>query len=144
MTGLTISVRAGQTVTGQSLTVLADFPSAGCRMVAAAATPGSVVALEDVGQNRTRTAVIGVLRKFCTLVDLRKTANAAGEPIGTIIVTGDRTGSTPIQPHKVPELIDELPAIAALAAYSGKVRVDGDVASIAYPVFFETLDRLVA
>jgi 3-phosphoshikimate 1-carboxyvinyltransferase len=94
-------------------------------MVAAAAIPESVVTLENVGRNPTRTAPTGVLRKFGAHVDLHETANAAGEPIGTIIVTGDRTGSIHIQPHEVPELIDELPAIAALAAHSGEVRVDG-------------------
>src|SRR5204862_6422378 len=48
-----------------------------------------------------------------------------GEPIGTIIVAGDRTGSVHIRPDEVPELIDELPAIAALAAHSGEVSVHG-------------------
>jgi 3-phosphoshikimate 1-carboxyvinyltransferase len=123
--GLTTTVRGGQTGTGQSLTVPGDFSSAAFWMVAAAAMPGSVVTLEDVGLNPTRTALIGVLRRFGAHVDLRETAKAAGEPIGTIIVTGDRTGSVHIQPHEVPELIDELPAIAALAAHSGEVRVDG-------------------
>src|SRR4029077_12747382 len=94
-------------------------------MVAAAALPGSVVTIEEVGLNPTRTALIGVLRKFGANVDLRETAREAGEPIGTIIVTGDRTGSVHIQPYEVPELIDELPAIAALAAHSGEVHVEG-------------------
>lgn len=123
--GLTISVRGGQTGIGQSLTVPGDFSSAAFWMVAAAAMPGSVVTLEDVGLNPTRTALIGVLRRFGAHVDLRETAKAAGEPIGTIIVTGDRTGSVHIQPDEVPELIDELPALAALAAQRGEVRVDG-------------------
>jgi 3-phosphoshikimate 1-carboxyvinyltransferase len=123
--GLTTSVRGGQAGTGQSLTVPGDFSSAAFWMVAAAAMPGSVVTLEDVGLNPTRTALIGVLRRFGAHVDLRETAKAAGEPIGTITVTGDRTGSVHIQPHEVPELIDELPALAALAAHRGEVRVDG-------------------
>jgi 3-phosphoshikimate 1-carboxyvinyltransferase len=123
--GLTISIRGHQTGRGQSLPVPGDFSSAAFWMVAAAALPGSVVTIEDVGLNPTRTALIGVLRKFGAHVDLRETATAAGEPIGTIIVTGDQTGSVHIQPHEVPELIDELPAIAALAAHSGEVCVDG-------------------
>jgi 3-phosphoshikimate 1-carboxyvinyltransferase len=114
--------------------------SAAFWIAAAAAMPGSVVSLADVGLNPTRTALIGVLRRFGANVDLRETANTGGEPIGTIIVAGDRTGSIHIQPHEVPELIDELPAITALAAPSGEVRVDG----ISYSGFFEALDRLVA
>jgi 5-enolpyruvylshikimate-3-phosphate synthase len=148
------SARGDQTGTGpQALTVPDDFSPAAFWMVAAAAMPGSVVTLEDVGQNPTRTPLIGVFRKFGAHVDPRERPDATGEPIGTIIVTGDRTGSIHIQPHEVPELIDELPAIAALVAHSGEVRVDAgapsriegaDAVSIPYPSFFETFDRLVA
>ena len=57
---------------------------------------------------------------FGAHVNLRERANAAGEAIGTIIVTGDRAGSIHIQPHEAPELIDDLSAIPVLG-----VRVDG-------------------
>src|SRR5262249_56084924 len=122
--GLTVSVPGNQSGRAQTLAVPGDFSSPAFWMVAAAALPGSVVTIEHVGLNPTRTALIGVLRKFGANVDLRETAAAAGEPIGTIIVTGDRTGSVHIQPHEVPELIDELPAIAALPAPSAEVPVD--------------------
>jgi 3-phosphoshikimate 1-carboxyvinyltransferase len=51
--------------------------------------------------------------------------SAAGEPRGVITVEGDRTGTLDIAPHEVPGLIDELPAIAALAAHGGQVTVRG-------------------
>ena len=38
---------------------------------------------------------------------------------------GDRTGTLDIAPEEVPGLIDELPAIAALAAHGGEVTVRG-------------------
>jgi 3-phosphoshikimate 1-carboxyvinyltransferase len=123
--GMTTSIRGDQKGTGQSLLIPGDFSSAAFWMVAAAALPGSTVTIEDVGLNPTRTALIGVLRRFGARVDVRETAAAAGEPIGTIIVEGDRTGSVHITAPEVPELIDELPAIAALASHSGEVRVDG-------------------
>ena len=123
--GLTTSIRGRQTGTAQSLLVPGDFSSAAFWMVAAASLPGSEVTIEDVGLNPTRIALVEVLRRFGANVDLRATSQAAGEPIGTIIVTGDRTGSVHITSHEVPALIDELPAIAALAAHSGEVRVDG-------------------
>jgi len=133
-------------------------------MVAATAKPGSAVTIEDVGLIPTRTSLVGVLRKFGAHVDLRERANAAGEAIGTIIVTGDRAGSIYIQPHEAPEPIDDLSAIVVLAARSGEVRVDGATelrvkdGSVAdgagddwpavtvaiAPSVFETLGRLVA
>lgn len=156
------SVRGGQTGNRQSPTGPGDFPSAAVWMVAAEAIQGSVVTLEHVRLNPTCTALIDVLRNFGVLVDLRERANAVGKPIRTIILTGDRTGSIHIQPHDVPELIDELPAFATLAAQSGEVRVhaaralgvkesDGTSVLVAGRRAFgvegdklETLDRLVA
>jgi 3-phosphoshikimate 1-carboxyvinyltransferase len=123
--GLTTSVHGPQQGTGRSLKVPGDFSSAAFWMVAAAALPGSEVVLEEVGLNPTRTALLGILRRFGARVEVHETAQAAGEPIGTVVVTGERTGSVHILPHEVPELIDELPAIAALAAHGGEVRVDG-------------------
>jgi 3-phosphoshikimate 1-carboxyvinyltransferase len=123
--GLTVSVRGHQAGTGQTLLVPGDFSSAAFWMVATAALPGSEITIEDVGVNPTRTALVDVLRRFGARVDVHETANAAGEPIGTIVVRGDRTGSVEIEPHEVPALIDELPALAALAAHGGEVSVRG-------------------
>jgi 3-phosphoshikimate 1-carboxyvinyltransferase len=52
-------------------------------------------------------------------------ADAAGEPRGTVIVEGDRIGRIDITPEEVPGLIDELPAIAALAGHGAEVSVRG-------------------
>ena len=124
-TGNTISVSGGQGALGQTLSVPGDFSSAAFWMVAAAALPGSRVEIDDVGLNPTRTGLIGVLRRFGASVEVRETGSAAGEARGTIVVTGDRTGAIEIAPEEVPGLIDELPAIAALAAHGGEVSVRG-------------------
>lgn len=123
--GHTISIDGGQRGHGQSLLVPGDFSSAAFWMVAAAAIPGSQVTIDDVGLNPTRTGLIDVLRRFGAKVDVHETGGQAGEPIGTIVVTGDRTGSVTIAPEEVPGIIDELPAIGALAAHGGEVSVTG-------------------
>ena len=114
-----------QRLTAQSLSVPGDFSSAAFWMVAAAALPGSRVEIEDVGLNPTRTALIGVLQRFGARVLVEITGMEAGEPRGTVLVESDRTGSIEISPEEVPGLIDELPAIAALAAHGGEVSVRG-------------------
>lgn len=124
-TGHTISVAGGQRGIGQTLSVPGDFSSAAFWMVAAAALPGSRVQIDDVGLNPTRTDLIDLLRRFGARVEVRETGHAAGEARGTIVVTGDRTGAIEIVPGEVPGLIDELPAIAALAAHGGEVSVRG-------------------
>jgi 3-phosphoshikimate 1-carboxyvinyltransferase len=123
--GLTVSVAGGQRAWPQALAVPGDFSSAAFWLVAAAALPGSRVEIVDVGLNPTRSALIGVLRRFGARVTIALDDDRAGEPRGSIVVEGDRTGAIDISPEEVPALIDELPAIAALAAYGGDVRVRG-------------------
>lgn len=128
--GLTVSVAGDQRLSARSLCIPGDFSSAAFWLVAAAALPGSRVEVEDVGLNPTRMALLDVLRRFGAHVIVEMTGagdsgNAAGEPRGTVVVEGDRTGALIIEPEEVPGLIDELPALAALAAHGGEVAVHG-------------------
>jgi 3-phosphoshikimate 1-carboxyvinyltransferase len=123
--GLAVSVTGYQPLTAQSLAIPGDFSSAAFWMVAAAALPGSRVEIEDVGLNPTRTALVGVLQRFGARVVVEITGIEAGEPRGTILVESDCTRTIEISPEEVPGLIDELPAIAALAAHGGEVSVRG-------------------
>ena len=123
--GLTVSVPGGQRLTGRSLDVPGDFSSAAFWLAAAAALPGSRIEIEDVGLNPTRTALLRVLERFGARVAVEVAGDDANEPRGTVIVEGDRTGAVEIGPDEVPLLIDELPAIAALAAHGGRVDVRG-------------------
>ncbi len=123
--GRRVSVDGGQSLTAQRLTVPGDFSSAAFWMVAAAAQPGSRVDIEDVGLNPSRTSLIDVLRRFGARVQVQLTSDGAGEPRGTITVEGDRIGRLDIAAEEVPGLIDELPAIAALAGHGAEVSVRG-------------------
>ncbi|MBI3400109.1 MAG: 3-phosphoshikimate 1-carboxyvinyltransferase [Acidobacteria bacterium] len=123
--GLAIAVPGGQRLHAQALSVPGDFSSAAFWLVAAAALPGSRVSVDEVGLNPSRTALLDVLRRFGARVEVVVTATEAGEPRGTITVERDRTRSLEIAPEEVPGLIDELPAIAALAAHGGEVSVRG-------------------
>jgi 3-phosphoshikimate 1-carboxyvinyltransferase len=123
--GLRVSVAGGQRLHGRTLMVPGDFSSAAFWLVAAAALPGSRVEIDEVGLNPTRTGLLDVLRRFGARVTVDVAVVDAGEPRGLIIVEGDRTGEVEIAPSEVPGLIDELPAIAALAAHGGQVSVRG-------------------
>jgi 3-phosphoshikimate 1-carboxyvinyltransferase len=123
--GRTVAVAEGGQGHGQTLSVPGDFSSAAFWMVAAASLPGSRVELEDVGLNPTRTALVGVLRRFGARVEVNETAETGGEPKGVIVVEAQDAGRVEIAPDEVPGLIDELPAIAALAAHGGEVSVAG-------------------
>lgn len=123
--GLTTSVSGGQAGHAAEVSIPGDFSSAAFWLVAAAALPGSRVEVEDVGLNPTRTGLLAVLRRFGARVTVTETATEAGEPRGVVAVEADRHGSVTIEPAEVPGLIDEIPAIAALAAHGGEVVVRG-------------------
>jgi 3-phosphoshikimate 1-carboxyvinyltransferase len=123
--GLVVSVAGGQRLQGRTLSVPGDFSSAAFWLVAAAALPGSRIVVEEVGLNPTRIALLDVLRRFGARVDVQVTATVAGEPRGIVSVEADAMGTLDIAPEEVPGLIDELPAIAALAAHGGQVTVRG-------------------
>jgi len=123
--GLRVSVAGGQRFEGRDLLVPGDFSSAAFWIVAAAALPGSKIDIDDVGVNPTRTALLDVLRRFGARVAVDVAATDAGEPRGSISVEADRAGAVTIEAAEVPALIDELPAIAALAAHGGQVDVRG-------------------
>jgi 3-phosphoshikimate 1-carboxyvinyltransferase len=121
----TVSLKGGRPLTGCALSIPGDFSSAAFWMVAAAALPGSRVEIADVGLNPTRTALVAVLRRFGARVTIEISGSDAGEPRGTISIEGDGSSTVDISADEVPGLIDELPAIGALAARSGQVTVRG-------------------
>ena len=126
--GLSVSVSGGQRLAAQKLSVPGDFSSAAFWLVAAAAIPGSRIEIEHVGLNPTRTALLDVLRRFGARVEVRveaKVATDGGESQGTVLVEYDRVHPIEIRPDEIPGLIDELPAIAALAVHGGHVTVSG-------------------
>jgi 3-phosphoshikimate 1-carboxyvinyltransferase len=68
-----------------------------------------------VGLNPSRTAVLQVLRRAGAEVETAEDSGVAGEPLGTIGVRYGAPRSFDIAPEEVPGLIDEIPALAALA-----------------------------
>jgi 3-phosphoshikimate 1-carboxyvinyltransferase len=105
--------------------VAGDISSAAFLMVAAAALPGSVLEIAGVGLNPTRTAMLDVLRRAGAGIDVQIEQEAAGEPIGRVHVRSGALRPITVAPAEVPDLIDELPALAAIAAHGGEVTVTG-------------------
>jgi 3-phosphoshikimate 1-carboxyvinyltransferase len=123
--GSTASVLGTPRLEARNLSVPGDFSSAAFWMVAAAALPGSHIEVENVGLNPTRTALIDVLRRFGATVGVHPSHIEGGEPRGSVLVEANEMRSVEILPAEVPGLIDELPALAALAAHHGEVTVRG-------------------
>lgn len=123
--GLAVSVAGGQRLTPVTMQIPGDISSAAFVLVAAAALAGSDVTCLDVGLNPSRTGFLDVLRRYGAVVDTQIKSGEAGEPLGWVRVRpGDRRDIV-IAPTDVPGLIDELPALAALATFGGRVEVRG-------------------
>jgi len=117
--------------TARAWTVPGDFSSAAFWIAGAAGRPGSEVMVRGVGLNPRRTALLDVLRRMGADVDAApETAAEPGEPIGTVTVRGAALRGTTVRGAEIPNLIDELPALAAAAALAEGETVIRDAAEL--------------
>jgi 3-phosphoshikimate 1-carboxyvinyltransferase len=123
--GLGIHLEGGQHLTAGQFDIPGDISSGVFWAVAAAGLPGSSVELRGVGLNPSRTAVLGVLRRAGAVVEAGGTHQQAGEPVGTVLVRHGELRPFTVTRPEVPALIDELPALAALATFGGGIVVTG-------------------
>lgn len=121
-----ISVDGGARLSGGLTFGVPGDPSATAFLaVAAAGLAGSQVDIEDVGLNPTRTALFDVLRRAGADVTIEQTGLWHGEPVGRVRVATGAKLDVVVTPGEVPLLIDELPALAALATFGGSIVVTG-------------------
>jgi len=120
-----VSVSGGQRLTARTLRVPGDISSAAFWLAAAAALPGSDLAVDEVGLNPTRTGILDVLRRLGADVEVGVEHERAFEPVGSIRVRYGTLGAARIDAAEVPGVIDELPVLAALATHGGELDVSG-------------------
>jgi 3-phosphoshikimate 1-carboxyvinyltransferase len=114
--GNTIVIDGGQRLSAARLRVPGDISSAAFWAALAAGRRGSDVTVEGVGLNPSRTGLIDVLRRAGADVETWVDDESAGEPVGRLRVRYGGGRSFAIDPPDVPGVIDEIPALAALAA----------------------------
>jgi 3-phosphoshikimate 1-carboxyvinyltransferase len=111
-----IEVWGGQRLLAQNLTVPGDVSGAAFWASLAGGTPGSAIEIDGVGLNLSRIAVLDVYRRAGVSVELSETQESAGERVGSVRFSFGRSESFTVEPWEVPLVIDEIPALAALAA----------------------------
>jgi 3-phosphoshikimate 1-carboxyvinyltransferase len=114
--GTAIAIDGGQTLRARDLSVPGDISSATFWMALAAGTPGGEVEIDGVGLNPSRTDILDIIRRTGAAVSVDDETGGAGEPMGRLRVAFDAPRSFAIEPADVPGIIDEIPALAALAA----------------------------
>ena len=119
--------RAGQTASApvDTLEVPGDPSSAAVWAVAASALSGSSVVIDGVLLNPRRLGFVKALQALGADISVITTGEVAGEPVGSLRVRHLGHGSCAIAGRDVPDLIDELPVLAARAALGGTLDVRG-------------------
>jgi 3-phosphoshikimate 1-carboxyvinyltransferase len=90
-------------------------------LVVAAALAGSRLVIREVGLNPSRTAFVEILARMGVSTTASVERTELGEPVGTLEVherTSDLAPTT-IAERELPLVIDEVPALAMLAAHAG-------------------------
>ena len=122
--GKTIRIKGGQEFQGQEVIVPGDISSAAFWLVAGLILPDSVIKIENVGINQTRTGILDVIQEMggdLTIEDRDEKAVSASLAVKTSSLKGIR-----IDGELIPRLIDELPIIALLATQANGQTVIAD------------------
>jgi 3-phosphoshikimate 1-carboxyvinyltransferase len=116
--GRTIRIHGRPRLKGRSLAVPGDLSSAVFFLAAAMVLPESNLVIHNVGLNPTRSAVLDVLGSMGAPVSLVSIRSEHGELVGDISVRHEPLRGGSIEGDAIPQLIDELPAIAVLGPYT--------------------------
>lgn len=118
--GRCVRVRAGAPVPFQ-LDVPGDPSSAAFFVVAALITPGSDLTIESLSLNPTRTGFVEVLRRMGAEIAIEPIDERCGEPVGELRVHAGPLVATTIEADEIPNVQDEIPALAVAAAFADGV-----------------------
>ncbi len=112
------------------IVVPGDPSSAAFFAVAAAITPGSDVVIEGMSANPTRVGFVTVLKRMGCDIELTPTGEVCGEPVGDLRIRSSDLHGTTIEGAEVPNVIDEIPALAVAAAFADGVTEVRDAAEL--------------
>lgn len=93
-----------------------DISSAAFWAVASLLVPGSDITIENVVLNPTRTGWLTCLKNAGANVNARFERETSGEPVGSLNIRYGKFSPLHVHASEVPGLIDEIPALAVLAA----------------------------
>ena len=116
--GKVARIRGGQRLHGLQARIPGDLSSAAFFLCAAALFPGSKLTLPGLLMNPTRARLLDVLMQMGLKISVIEMEEHHGEMAGTIQVEGGRLRGAEISGADSAALIDEIPVLAAIAAYS--------------------------
>ena len=135
-----ISLTGGKKLTPADVTVPGDISSAAFPLALAILKPGTSITIENVSLNPTRSGILEVLEMMDANIEI-EILPGDGEAIGNITAsyTPELRGFD-ISGEIIPRLIDEIPILALLAAYSSEPCTVSDAGELR----FKETDRIRA
>ena len=135
------SVVGGQSLHACDVDVPGDPSSAAFMACAAALRPDSAIDIENVSLNEARIGFVRVLERMGADIALKPTGSAGEEPCGTISVSYvDHLRSCEVAGREIASLVDEIPALALVAAHAEGTTVFHEVGELRV----KETDRLAA
>jgi 3-phosphoshikimate 1-carboxyvinyltransferase len=135
-----ITVTRTEKLVPLAMKIPGDLSSAAFLVAAAVLVPKSKITIREVGLNPTRTAFLNVLKRMGAEVNWKVEEERGGEPVGSITARHSTLKGTKIAGEIVPNLIDELPLLACLAATAEGTTVISDAGELRK----KESDRIVA
>ncbi|MFN7936724.1 MAG: 3-phosphoshikimate 1-carboxyvinyltransferase [Bryobacteraceae bacterium] len=125
-----ISIIGKPVLKGKALTVPGDLSSAAFFLVAALLRPGSRIAIQGVGLNPTRSALMDFLAGGGASLKVLNMAEGSGEVMGDILIEHSRWRGGVLEKSMTAALIDEIPVLAVLGAASEEGLIVRDAAEL--------------
>ncbi len=101
-----------------------DFSSAAFFLVAASIVPGSDLVIANVGLHPRRTGLLDSLHEMGASIELLDQRDCGGQVVADLRVRHALLHGIDVPPERVPDMIDEFPALFAAAAVAeGETRV---------------------
>ena len=126
----TVVLQPGTPLTGQTISVPGDISSAAYFIAAGSVLPGSDILIRNVGINPTRDGMLKAAKAMGADITLENLCSGDGEPSADLRIRSAALHGTKIGGSLIPALIDELPALAVMAAFAEGTTVIRDAAEL--------------
>ena len=117
-----------------------DISSAAFLLAAAALVPGSRITVKGIGVNPTRTGVLDALEKMGAKISRSAAREEMGEPVADVTLEAGPLKGIAIAGDLVVRAIDEIPVLAAVAAFAEGATVVREARELRY----KETDRIAA
>ncbi|MCP4566392.1 MAG: 3-phosphoshikimate 1-carboxyvinyltransferase [FCB group bacterium] len=125
-----IILNGGTALAGGTVEIPGDLSTASYFIALALMVRNSHLIIKDVGLNPTRSAFLTILKRMGANLIIKNRRELSGEPVGDIEISYAKLRSRKVSGDVVPNLIDEIPILAVLAAQTEGTTIFRDASEL--------------